>query len=67
MKLVEPVQMNMHGKDERTPMENMNILRKDLNWLHCDVAPKVHGRQQVKEIQSYISAFIAYLTFPSSN
>ena len=59
--------MNIYGKDERTSMEIMNILRKDLNWLHCDVDQKVHDRQQVKEIQSYTSVFIVYLTFPSSN
>ena len=42
-----------------------NTCKKDLSWLDSDVEAKVQERQQVKNQQSYISVFVAYLTFPS--
>ena len=57
---VEPVQMNIYQYQS-------NIYRKDLNWLHIDNEPRVQDSQQVKDQQSSISGFVAYLTIPSSN
>ena len=51
---VEPVQMNIY---------QINTHRKDLNWLHFDDGPRVQERQQVKDQQSCISIFVAYLKF----
>ena len=44
-----------------------NTYRKDLSWLYFDGEPRVQERQQVKNQQSYISAFVVYLTIPSSS
>ena len=54
---VEPIQMNTYQS---------NTYRKDLSWLHFDDEPRVQERWQEKDQQSYISVFVAYLTFPSS-
>ena len=58
MKTAGPVRMNIYQK---------NALEKDLSWLHFDSEPRVQERQQLKDQQSYISAFVAYLKIPSSN
>ena len=44
-----------------------NTYRKDLSWPHFDNDPRVQEKQQVKDQQSCISAFVACLTNPSSN
>ena len=44
-----------------------NTYRKDLNWPHFDVEPRVQEKQQVKDKQSCIFVFVACLTIPSSN
>ena len=44
-----------------------NTYRKDLSWPHFDDEPGVQEKQQVKDQQSYIFAFVACLTIPSSN
>ena len=44
-----------------------NTYRKDFSWLHFDDEPRVQERQQVKNQQSCICAFVADLTTPSSN
>ena len=44
-----------------------NTYRKDLSWLHFDNEPRVWQSLQVKDQQSHIFIFIAYLTIPSSN
>ena len=44
-----------------------NAYRKDLSWLHFDDGWRVQKRQQVKDQQSYIIAFVAYLTIPNSS
>ena len=54
MEPVEPSQMNIYQS---------NTYRKDLSWLHFNNEPKFQKRQQMKGQQSYISIFIAYLTF----
>ena len=54
---VEPVQMKTYQS---------NTYRKDLK-LHFDNEPLVQERQQVKDQQSHISIFVAYLTITSSN
>ena len=54
MEPVEQVQMNIYQS---------NTYRKD---LHLDYEPWVQERQQVKDQQSCISVFVAYLTIPSS-
>ena len=54
---VEPGQMNIYQS---------NSYIKDFSWLHFDNKPRVQERQQVKDKQSYISVFVAYLTIPSS-
>ena len=38
-----------------------NTYRKDVSWLHFNDKPKVQDRQQVKDQQSCISVFLAYL------
>ena len=58
MELVEAVQMNI---------DQSNMYRKDLNWLHLEDELRVQERQQVKRQQSYIFIFVAYRTIPSSN
>ena len=55
---VEAVQMSIYQS---------NTFRKDLSWLHFDNEPRVQERQQVKNQQSCISVFAAYLTVPCSN
>ena len=70
MEPVEPVQMNIyHGKDYTyNPIEKIySTYRKDLSWLNFDDEPRVQERQQVKDQQSCISVFVAYLTIPISN
>ena len=54
----EPVQINIYLN---------NTYRKDLRCLHFNVEPRSGERQQVKDQQSYIYVFVAYLTIPSSN
>ena len=44
-----------------------NAYRKDLIWLHFDDEPTVQKKQQVKDQQSYKSAFLFDQTFPSSS
>ena len=44
-----------------------NTYRRDLSWLHIDDEPRVQERQHVKDPQSFISVFVAYLTIPSNN
>ena len=44
-----------------------NTYRKDLSWLRFDNERKGQERQQVKDQQSCIIIFVAYLTVPSSN
>ena len=43
------------------------IDRKDFCWLHLNNEPRVQERQQVKDQQSCISAFVAYLIIPRGN
>ena len=40
---------------------------EERNWPHCDDAPRVQEKQQVKDQHSYIFVFVAFLTIPSSN
>ena len=58
MEPVEPVQMSIYQS---------NIYRKDLCQLHFNDEPVVQERQQLKDRQSWISHFVAYLTILSSN
>ena len=55
---VGPVQMNIY---------QCNIYRKDLSWVNFNNELKDQEKQQVKDQQSSISAFVAYPTIPSSN
>ena len=48
---------------KKLPAKSLALL--GLNWL--DKEPRVQERQQVKDQQSYISIFIAYLTIPSDS
>ena len=41
--------------------------RKNLCWLHFNDEPRVQERQQGKDQHSWISLFVTYLAFPSSN
>ena len=41
----------------------MNTYRKDLSWPHFDDEPSVQEKQRVKDRQSCISVFVAYLIF----
>ena len=56
MEPIEPVQMNIYKS---------NNYRKDLSWLHFDDEPQIQERQQGKDQQSCISAFVYYLTISS--
>ena len=56
MEPVEPVQMNIYQS---------NTYRKDLNWINFDNEPRVQEREKVKDQQSWISIFVAYLTISS--
>ena len=58
MKPVQPIQMNIYQS---------NTYRKDLNWLYFNDEPRVQERQQVKDQQSFISAFVAYLPLEAKN
>ena len=58
VKPVEPVQMNIYQS---------NTYRKDVSLLHVDDEPRVQEKQQVKDQQSYIFVFVAYLTVSCSN
>ena len=58
VELVEPVQMNIYQSTTN---------RKDLSWVHFGDKSMVPERQQVKDQQSCISAFVAYPTIPCSN
>ena len=60
-KAVEPVKL------VQIKIYQSNTCRKDLSWLHFGNELRVHERQQVKDQQSYIFVFVAYLTIPSSN
>ena len=53
MELVEPVQINIYESSS---------YKKDFSWLNFHDEPRVQDRQQVKDHQSYISIFVAYLT-----
>ena len=55
MEPVELVQMNIYQS---------NTYRRDLSWLHFNDEPRVHEMQQMKDQQSCISVFVAYLTIP---
>ena len=55
---VEPVQMNI--------IYQSNTYNRDLSWLHYFDEPRVQ-RQQMKDQQSCIFAFVAYLAIQSSN
>ena len=52
----EPVQMNIY----------LSNTIEDLSLLHFN-QPAVEDRQQVRDKQSCISVFVAYLKIPSSN
>ena len=43
-----------------------NTYRKDFSWLHFDDELRVQESQQVKDQQSFVSVFVAYLTNPNS-
>ena len=44
-----------------------NTCRKDLSWLYSDDdEPRVQERQQLKDQQSYIFAFVLFLTILST-
>ena len=53
MEPVEPVLKNIYQS---------NTYRKDLSWPHFDDEPMVQEKQQVKDLQSCISVFVACLT-----
>ena len=53
VELAESVQMNIYQSNT-------------LNWLHFGNELRVQEMQQVKDQQSHISGFVAYLTIPSS-
>ena len=57
---------NQLSQFRRTPTKVIPI-KKGLSWLHFYDKPRVERRQQVKDQQSYMSVFIAYLTNPSSS
>ena len=59
MEPVEPVQMIIY--------QGNTYRKEDLSWLHFDDEPRVQERQEVKDQQSCISNFVAYLTIPISN
>ena len=54
---VEPVKMNIYQRITN---------KKGLSWLRFNNEPRVVERQQKKDLQSFISIFVAYLTNPSS-
>ena len=56
MELGQPVQMKIH---------QCTTYRKVLSWLHFNNEPWVQNKQQMKDQQSYVSVFVAYLTIPS--
>ena len=58
VKPVEPVQMNIYQS---------SMYGKDFSLLHVDDERRVQEKQQVKDQQSYIFVFVAYLTVSSSN
>ena len=58
---VEPVELVQMNSDQS------NTYRNDLSWLNFDDEPLVQERKQVKEQQSCIFTFEAYLTISSSN
>ena len=51
---VEPIQMNIY---------HINICKNNCSWLYFDNEQRVQERQQVRNQQSYISVFVAYM-FP---
>ena len=55
---VEPVLKNIYQS---------NTYRKDLNWPHFGDQPRVQEKQQVKDQQTCIFIFVAYLNIPSNN
>ena len=55
---VEPVLKNIY---------QINIYRKELSWPHFGDEPRVQEKQQVKDQQSSIFIFVAYLTILGSN
>ena len=44
-----------------------NTYGKDLSWPHFNNEPRVQEKQQVKDQQSCISVFVAFLSIASSN
>ena len=54
--------ISRNGDRNQEPVEPVQMKR-----LRFDDEPKVQERQQVKDQQSYISVFVARLTFPCSN
>ena len=58
VELVEPVQMNIYQS---------KTYLKELSWLYFDNEPRVQESRHVKDQQSCISAFVAYLTASSSH
>ena len=54
---MKTVQINIY---QSKPIEH-------LGWQHFDDEPRVQERQQGKNQQSHISAFVAFLTIPSRN
>ena len=55
---VEPVLKNTYQS---------NTYTEDLSWPHFDDEPQLQEKQQVKDQQSCISVFVAYVRIPSSN
>ena len=58
MEIVQPVQMNVYQSD---------TYRKDSRLVHFGYEPRAQKRQQGKDQQFCISAFVTYLTISSSN
>ena len=65
---------NLHKKKEVEPVDPVlkniyqsSTYRKDLSWPHFGNKPQVQDKLQVKDQQSCIFVFVAWLTIPSSN
>ena len=56
--LVDLVQINIYQN---------NVYRKNFSWQHFDDGQRVQDRQQMKDQQSCISVFVAYVTISSSS
>ena len=57
---MEPVELVLKNVDQS------NTYRKDLSWPHFDDEQMVQEKQLVRGKQSWILAFVAWLTIPSS-